>query len=215
MDWPTISKSPPASGPNANLADYDTVCRSFRWSDATAQLGLCGDVDSPVNIAEVAVEAHLKAGSGGRNAVRWLAKNGTTTSLTYEDLARQSRRFAGALEELGVEKEDVVCSLLGRVPELYITALGTWRRGAVFCPLFSAFGPEPAKSRMSIGSPPTRFVRSPDCWRATNIFSTPGSEPNLLCRWDKTSSTIWTESRGRFDMRDRPSKTVRGRCIGS
>ena len=93
MDWPTISKPPPASGPISNLADYDAACASFRWSDATAQLGLCLDDNSPVNIAEVAVEAHLKVGLGGRTAVRWLAKTGTTTSLTYEELASQSRRF--------------------------------------------------------------------------------------------------------------------------
>ena len=41
--------------------------------------------------------------------------------------------------------------MLGRVPELYVTALGTLRAGAVFCPLFSAFGPEPIASRVGPG----------------------------------------------------------------
>jgi acetyl-CoA synthetase len=41
--------------------------------------------------------------------------------------------------------------LAGRIPELYISALGTWKNGSVFCPLFSAFGPEPIKSRLTIG----------------------------------------------------------------
>ena len=44
-----------------------------------------------------------------------------------------------------------VFSLLGRVPELYIAALGTLKNGSVFSPLFSAFGPEPVKARMTIG----------------------------------------------------------------
>ncbi len=43
-------------------------------------------------------------------------------------------------------------SLLGRVPELYIAALGTLKNGSVFSPLFSAFGPEPIKARMTIGN---------------------------------------------------------------
>jgi acetyl-CoA synthetase len=40
---------------------------------------------------------------------------------------------------------------LGRVPALYAAALGTWKFGATFSPLFSAFGPEPALARMQIG----------------------------------------------------------------
>ena len=44
-----------------------------------------------------------------------------------------------------------VFSLLGRVPELYVAALGTLKAGRVFSPLFSAFGPEPVKARMEIG----------------------------------------------------------------
>ena len=41
--------------------------------------------------------------------------------------------------------------LAGRIPELYIIALGTLKNASVFCPLFSAFGPEPIQQRMSIG----------------------------------------------------------------
>ena len=52
---------------------------------------------------------------------------------------------------MGVAKGDRVFTLLGRVPELYIAALGTLKNGSVFSPLFSAFGPEPIKARMSIG----------------------------------------------------------------
>ena len=38
-----------------------------------------------------------------------------------------------------------------RVPELFVAALGTWKSLAVFCPLFPAFGPEPIKTRMTLG----------------------------------------------------------------
>jgi acetyl-CoA synthetase len=37
------------------------------------------------------------------------------------------------------------------VPELYETALGTLKHRSVFCPLFSAFGPEPVRVRMATG----------------------------------------------------------------
>ncbi len=36
-------------------------------------------------------------------------------------------------------------------PELYVAALGTLKNRSVFCPLFSAFGPEPIRARLTIG----------------------------------------------------------------
>jgi hypothetical protein len=44
-----------------------------------------------------------------------------------------------------------VFALAGRIPELYVAALGTLKAGAVFCPLFSAFGPEPIRQRLELG----------------------------------------------------------------
>ena len=38
------------------------------------------------------------------------------------------------------------------MPELYIAALGTLKNASVFSPLFSAFGPDPIKARMTIGN---------------------------------------------------------------
>jgi acetyl-CoA synthetase len=66
------------------------------------------------------------------------------------DLAAGTNRFANVLRGLGIGKGDRVYSLLGRVSELDIAALGTLKNGSVFSPLFSAFGPEPVKARASI-----------------------------------------------------------------
>src|SRR6185437_17149018 len=66
-------------------------------------------------------------------------------------LGAQANRFANTLVQHGIKRGDRVFSLLGRVPELYIAALGTLKSGSVFSPLFSAFGPEPIKARMTIG----------------------------------------------------------------
>ena len=37
-------------------------------------------------------------------------------------------------------------TLLGRVPELYVTVLGTLKNTSVLCPLFSAFDRSPSAS---------------------------------------------------------------------
>ena len=60
-------------------------------------------------------------------------------------------RFANVLRHLGVEKGERVFSLMGRIPELYLTALGTLKNTSVFCPLFSQFGPEPVCQRLCRG----------------------------------------------------------------
>jgi acetyl-CoA synthetase len=71
--------------------------------------------------------------------------------MTYGELHRLSSMFANVLQASGVRKGDRVFALTGRIPELYVAALGTLKATAVFCPLFSVFGPEPVYQRMSRG----------------------------------------------------------------
>ena len=56
------------------------------------------------------------------------------------------------LRRLGVATTERVFLLTGRIPELYISAIGTLKNRNVFCPLFSAFGPEPIHQRLEIGN---------------------------------------------------------------
>ena len=139
----------PEDAVTAILSDYDQVRASFSWQAARAELdGLPGGA---LNIAHEALDRHVTAGKGGKVAIRWIGKDGGHRDFTYADLSAETNRFANVLRSLGVAPGDRVYSLLGRVPELYIAALGTLKVGAVFCPMFSAFGPEPIKARMAIG----------------------------------------------------------------
>jgi acetyl-CoA synthetase len=81
-------------------------------------------------------------------ALRWLSNDGAVRDFTYRDLKEQTNRFANVLRKLGVGKGELVAVLAGRIPELYIAALGTLKNVSVFCPLFSAFGPEPIFQRL-------------------------------------------------------------------
>ena len=71
--------------------------------------------------------------------------------ITYAELARLSNRFANALAALQVGPGDVVFSLAGRVPEVYIAALGALKARVVFSALFANFGQEPARTRLAKG----------------------------------------------------------------
>ena len=54
------------------------------------------------------------------------------------------------LKSQGVRKGDRVSGLLPRTPELIITILATWRIGAVYQPLFTAFGPKAIEHRIQL-----------------------------------------------------------------
>jgi acetyl-CoA synthetase len=145
--WDIITKQPEQARPLSNLRDYAAARAAFTWETVRAELAMPGGL----NIAYHALDRHIAEGRGDKLALRWLGKKGERRDLTYHELLGLSNRFANLLRDLGVGEGERVFSLLGRVPELYIAALGTLRNSSVFCPLFSAFGPEPVRTRMAIG----------------------------------------------------------------
>ncbi|WP_353810225.1 acetate--CoA ligase [Agromyces sp. SYSU T00194] len=146
---PVIEKDVGRLAVAPNLVDYERACAEFSWE--TERHRLAGLPDGGVNIAFEAVDRHAAGSGASRDALRFVRADGGVRALTYADLARETDRFAGLLRTLGVRRGERVFSLLGRRPELYVAALGTLKHGAVYCPLFSAFGPEPIRQRMTIG----------------------------------------------------------------
>jgi len=153
-----------------NLGDYAGERAQFTWDEVRKLLdGLPG---GGLNIAHEAVDRHVAAGQGGKTAIRWLGKAGEERDISYADLQRDTAKFAAMLHGLGLKPGERVFSLLGRVPELYIAVLGTLKAGLVFSPLFSAFGPDPVRTRMEIGeasvlvTTKTLYERKVAAWRA-------------------------------------------------
>jgi acetyl-CoA synthetase len=162
MDLPVIAAPEhPALAPN--VPDYAAAYAAFSWDDERARLdGLPG---GGRNICQEAVERHARGELRAHVAIRWLGRRGARRDITYGELGELTARFASVLDGLGVGREERVFGLAGRIPELYVAALGTLRAGAVFCPLFSAFGPEPIAQRLELGgarvlvTTPTLYAR--------------------------------------------------------
>jgi acetyl-CoA synthetase len=147
--WPPIVKSPTVERVVPNLRDYDRARAEFSWEKARQRLGGLPN-GAGLNIAHEAVDRHATAAHGRRLALRWISRTGARRDFTYDDLRSGTSRFANLLRVLGVGAGDVVATLAGRIPGLYIAALGTLKNRSVYTPLFSAFGPDPIVSRMTI-----------------------------------------------------------------
>ncbi len=133
----------------ANMVDYDQAYAQFSWASARDRLAeLPG---GGLNIAYEAVDRQADGPLADRVALRFLSKRRATSELSYAALKVQTARFANVLATLGASRRERVFVLAGRIPELYVAALGTLRHGSVFCPLFSAFGPEPIEQRLRLG----------------------------------------------------------------
>ncbi len=134
-----------------NLIDYESVCRAFSWEGVGRDLAGLPD-GKGLNIAHEAVDRHAGGELNTKVAIRCLGKDGSVTDLSYGRLREESNRFANLLRALGVGKGERIFWLGGRIPILYATFFGTLKCGCVFCPLFSAFGPEPIAQRLERGN---------------------------------------------------------------
>ena len=77
----------------------------------------------------------------GQNKIAfiWEGKNGESEQWTFEQLAEKSGKLAHYFHQMGLVAGDCIAGLMPRTPELLITILATWRIGAIYQPLFTAF----------------------------------------------------------------------------
>jgi acetyl-CoA synthetase len=145
MDHPTIHK-PSSFAVEPNLREWESARSGFDWSSIEAELDWLPG--GGLNLAHEAIDRHCLHGNADKLAMIWEGKNGEEERYTYDDMRRQTNRFANMLASLGVTKGDRVFTFMERLPEIYFTAFGTLKAGCVIGPLFSAFGPDPVKDRM-------------------------------------------------------------------
>lgn len=133
-----------------NLVDYTDTFTDFSWNTIRSELQGLPQAKG-LNIAHEAVDRHANGQLHDHLALRWLGNEGVVRKFSYGELKGLTNRFANILKRLRLGKNDTVAVLAGRIPETYIAALGTFKNNSVFCPLFSAFGPEPIYQRLSRG----------------------------------------------------------------
>ncbi len=210
MAWAPIIKSRRDWDIVPNLHDYHAIRSTFSWEAARKELeGL--PKNGGLNIAHEAIDRHTAGPRAHHLALRWLGKNGTVDYYSYSRLQDLTNRFAHVLQHLGVGTGDRVFVLAGRIPELYISALGTFKNRSVFCPLFSAFGPEPIRARMTIGQAKVLITTESLYQRKVAAIrsSVPSLEHVLLIGEDRHPTTIpGTEDFHRLMEKASPQFTI-------
>ena len=129
----------------AGRGSWADACATFTWDASFQALGW--SADSEVNLGHTMVDRHRDS---VRPALRWFGKDGTARDVSFDELAAATNRFANLLNALGVERGDRVAGFLPRLPETLVVMLGTWKRGAVYVPIFTGFGPEAIAYRVEM-----------------------------------------------------------------
>jgi acetyl-CoA synthetase len=86
-------------------------------------------------------------------AVVELARDGSRTEWSFGELAERSARLAGTLRRLGVNKGDVVMTLIGNRPEWVLGMLACFRIGAVVLPCTEQLRAKDLRLRIAVAEP--------------------------------------------------------------
>ena len=116
--------------------NYQTYYDQF--TPAMIEEQMIGSLEEGFNVCE---EICDKWAEGDRVALKYEGAERPASELTFVELKEKSAQFANFLASQGIGKGDRVAALLPRTPELLIVVMGALRAGAVYQPLFTAFGP--------------------------------------------------------------------------
>jgi acetyl-CoA synthetase len=137
------------SGKNAQgeaaMRDYFETVKNFSAADLERRV-LAGSLADGVNVC---VECCDRWTKDSAIALEWYGANGQRRTLTFAELRDNAAKFAHYLRSHGIGRGDVVAGLLPRIPDLFTVILGAWRVGAMYQPLFTAFGPAAIESRVT------------------------------------------------------------------
>lgn len=135
------------------MLNYQNKASVFDLNEAAKQV-LSGSLHQ-LNACYECCDRHAEADSE-KVALYWQGKDGRKEQYTFSQLKKWSSQFANFLKAQGVQQGDRVSGLLPRTVELLVVILGTWRIGAVYQPLFTAFGPKAIEHRLQLAK--SKFV---------------------------------------------------------
>ncbi|MGY1633626.1 AMP-binding protein [Geodermatophilus sp. SYSU D01186] len=118
---------------------HDRAVAEFRWPDLGDRFNWAVDWFDAI------------ARGNGRPALVLAEDDGSTTSRTFDEMARRSDQVAAWLAARGVRRGDRVLLMLGNQVELWESMLAIMKLGAVIMPTTTALGPNDLTDRVGRG----------------------------------------------------------------
>ncbi len=136
---------------DTNLGSYEEARKNFSWSDIEKEFNY--QDREKVNIAYESVDRWAKDASAGSRRALVFEKAGRSREYTYEDLSRESNRWANMLVNRGYEPRDRLFIYLDPCPELYFAMLACAKTGVIMCPLYPTLGYHELEDRLTNAQP--------------------------------------------------------------
>ena len=129
------------------ITSYDDYYHNFDMDALLTEI-FGKHLDDRLNAYMACCGRHVRDGRGDNIALVHEDTAGNVTRMSFAELDKASAQVANLLVSYGVQAGDQVATMLPRTPELLTIVLATWRIGAVYQPLFTAFGYDSIKYRM-------------------------------------------------------------------
>jgi acetyl-CoA synthetase len=100
------------------------------------------------NIGHICTRQQCDLGYGDKVAFRWISAHLERTDYSFNDLDRESNRFANALQALGFATGDILFTFLPKTPEQFFSFLGALKLQSICGTLFSNFGDDALLDRL-------------------------------------------------------------------
>ena len=148
-----------------------------------------------LNASYNCLDRHLEAGRKTHAALTWEGKLRERRTYTYQELYREVNEFAAALEELGVDEDDVVSIYLPMVPELPIAMLACARIGAPHSVVFAGFSADALATRMNAAES-EYLITCDGYYRRGDAFNQKAKADNALFSLDHGVETVVVDRLG-------------------
>jgi acetyl-CoA synthetase len=126
--------------------DLDGAKMGFSWEKIWRELeAFEGD---KINAAHNVIDVHANGKNRNKIALYYEGDDGKGEKYTFGEMSELSNKFANVLMKLGVERQDRVFFFLNRMPELYVSFLGTMKAGCIASAMFPAFGEDALRDRL-------------------------------------------------------------------
>src|SRR5579885_2509708 len=119
---------------------------TFEWTDKPFFKWFTG---GKFNIVYNCLDRHMNTPTRSKVAFYWEGDDGSTRTLTYEQLFVLTNRIAKGLQNLGVKKGDRVAIYMPAIPEQIAAVLAVARLGAIHTVVFGGFAASALRDRIN------------------------------------------------------------------